>query len=65
MLDKQLTHAELKEALAKLEPVSVTPAAPLDKVKRQLSARRLNQLPADRRQRAEALLSELAELLSQ
>jgi len=65
VLDKQLTHAELKEALAKLEPVSVTPAAPLDKVKRQLSARRLNQLPADRRQRAEALLSELAELLSQ
>lgn len=64
VIDKQLTHTELREALAKLEPTPSTQTAPLDTVKRQLSARRLSQLSADRRQRAETLLSELAELLS-
>ncbi|WP_161880835.1 ParB/RepB/Spo0J family partition protein [Deinococcus alpinitundrae] len=64
VLDKNLTHAELREVLAKLEPVPGPGAAPLATIKRQLSARRLNALPADRRQRAEALLSELAELLN-
>ncbi|GAA4020718.1 ParB/RepB/Spo0J family partition protein [Deinococcus rubellus] len=64
VLTRSLTHAELREEIARLEPALSEQAAPLSTVKRQLSARRLSQLPAERRQRAEKLISELAALLS-
>lgn len=64
LLTKNLTHAELKEAIAKLKPAAPQSAAsPLSHIKRRLSIQRLNQLPDQQRQRAETLLSELADLL--
>ncbi|TSA87477.1 ParB/RepB/Spo0J family partition protein [Deinococcus detaillensis] len=64
VITKNLTHAELKEAIAKLKPAAPQPAvSPLSQVKRHLSVQRLSQLPEQQRQRAEALLSELADLL--
>ena len=62
---KSLTHAQLREAVAQLQPALQDTATPLMKVKKKLSTRRLTRLPEASRQRAEVLLNELNTLLGE
>ena len=63
--NQSLTHAQLREAVAQLQPALQATATPLMSVRKKLSTRRLSRLPAERRQRAEALLNELNSLLGE
>lgn len=63
-LGEQLTHAELRERVARLKakPTAGMDAA-IQQLRKKMSSRRLDKLPLERRTRAEALIRELNDLL--